>query len=644
MKTANCFPQRGSLYMRLLALAALVFSLAVQPTSAAQVATIVSGSITTDTTWTLAGSPYQVDTSVEVVDGVTLTIDPGVIVQNYAGGGSTNYEFTVKGTLIANGTLSQSIYFDPGSSGWSGINIIGQPGDINTGSSLSFVVLEGGGFGGSGVGANLRLQYAVVDVHACQFNHSPGDGILGDDASAQGSANIYDSFFTGNAGYAVNFEDGSVNPELDNLSASGNGSTLPYGGDLVVINDATLHGAHTWENMGLPYLIRGTIVGSDSQLTVEPGVQIFAEPGNDALDVQGFLLAEGTDSQPVSFHPIDLALGWSGIAIMGTEELPSAGGILDHVVIAKGGFTGGNCDLYVTYGNATVTNSQLGSSEDSGVCLDHGATLVMTDTQLIDNQEYAMDVIDANARFTLDNLFASGNMSNTIGVEGGTITGIHTWPKSGINTYDLFYGYVTIAPTGTLTIDPGITVLFGATRDITVQGILTAHGTPSEPITFTGETATPGLWGGLTFEGTPEQRAVGRFAYATLEYGGYGGSAMVSLHNAMAIFNHCYFRYCTADAIRVLPDGNLATLPASPLAAQPAQVNWSSLVDISGYAINNSSSQAVLATYNWWGSVSGPTANDNPGGTGSALSGQVLYRPYLTGPDRMSIFLPVVVK
>jgi hypothetical protein len=411
------------------------------------------------------------------------------------------------------------------------------------------------------------------------------------------------------------------------------------------VNDDTLSpGEHIWENMGLPYLIWGTIVGPGSELDIEPGVQILAEPGNDALDVLGGILgAFGTSSQPIRFDPADAASGWSGIAIMGEEGNPSAGGWFDHVIITKGGFTGGSCDLYVTYGNASVTNSQLGSSEDSGVCLDHGATLVMTDTQLINNQEYAMDVIDVGARFTLDNLYATGNLSDTIGIGYGAITGEYVWPKSGIDTYDI-YGMVTIAPTGTLSIEPGVNVLFGEARDITVHGVLTALGTPTDPITFTGETPTPGLWAGLNFVGTPEQHAVGQFAYATIEYGGYGGSAMVSIENADVTFIHCILRYCLHDAIKIFPGQRLAAMPASPLATQPVRINWSSLYAISGYAIDNGSSQAVLAAYDWWGTANGPTADGNPGGTGSALNGSVGFQPYLTAPGNKVLYMPLTIK
>jgi hypothetical protein len=634
-----------ALFGRIILLAALLLSLGAQPTRGAPQGTIVSGDITQDTTWTLAGSPYEVYIEVIVDPGVTLTIEPGVMVQNYAGGtGSTSYIFDVQGTLMANGTLSQEIYFDPGPDGWSGINITGQPGNINTGSSLNFTVLTGGGFGGSGVGANLRLQYAVVDVDSCQFNNSPGDGILGDDSGAQGSANIFNSMFTDNAGYAVNFEDGSVNPVLENLSAEDNGPTLPYGGNLVVINDATLHGNHTWEYMGLPYLILQTIVAPDAVLTIEPMVQVLAQPGNDALDVQGTLVAYGWANQEIRFDPADPTSGWSGIAIRGTDASPSLGNMLNRVIINKGGFDG-YCDLYVLHGDALVTNSQFDNGLDSGVCLDTGAILTMSYSQITNNLGYAMDVIDANAQFNLGNLSASGNLHDTIGIEGGTLTGVHTWPKSGINTYDRFYGDITIASTGSLNIDPGVTVLFGETRDITVHGTVNALGTPTNPITFTGETPTPGLWSGLNFEGTPEQHAIGKLAYTTLEYGGYGGSAMVSIQNADVTFTHCILRYCSADAIEILPPGkNLAPFTDNPFADPFTQINWSSLVDINGYAINNGSSQAVQAAYNWWGSTTGPTADDNPGGTGSGLNGLVDYRPYLTSPNASYIFMPLMIR
>jgi len=43
-------------------------------------ATDVGGIIDSDTTWDLAGSPYNITSDVQIAEGVTLTVDPGVVV------------------------------------------------------------------------------------------------------------------------------------------------------------------------------------------------------------------------------------------------------------------------------------------------------------------------------------------------------------------------------------------------------------------------------------------------------------------------------------------------------------------------------------------------------------------------------------
>lgn len=79
--------------------------------------TTVSSNITTNTTWNVAGSPYQVTTDIDVNVGVTLTIQPGVTVEMGSG-----CEIDVRGTLIADGTPANPITFTSSSgSPWSGI-------------------------------------------------------------------------------------------------------------------------------------------------------------------------------------------------------------------------------------------------------------------------------------------------------------------------------------------------------------------------------------------------------------------------------------------------------------------------------------------------------------------------------------------
>ena len=69
--------------------------------------TNVSGGIYTNTTWTLAGSPYIVVDTVVVFPGVTLTIDPGVIVK-FANG---KYMEIRQASIMAVGNSTDSITF-----------------------------------------------------------------------------------------------------------------------------------------------------------------------------------------------------------------------------------------------------------------------------------------------------------------------------------------------------------------------------------------------------------------------------------------------------------------------------------------------------------------------------------------------------
>lgn len=68
--------------------------------------TNVSGSIHSNTTWTLANSPYHLTSNVIVFPGVTLTIQPGVKVI-FDG----NFTLEIRGKINAIGTASDKIYF-----------------------------------------------------------------------------------------------------------------------------------------------------------------------------------------------------------------------------------------------------------------------------------------------------------------------------------------------------------------------------------------------------------------------------------------------------------------------------------------------------------------------------------------------------
>jgi hypothetical protein len=91
----------------------------------AQSQTNVSGNITSNTTWTLAGSPYLVTDDLIVDWNVQLNIEPGVTVKFDVG-----TELEMRGILSAVGTAEAPIVFtsnaiSPAMGNWKGIRVIG---------------------------------------------------------------------------------------------------------------------------------------------------------------------------------------------------------------------------------------------------------------------------------------------------------------------------------------------------------------------------------------------------------------------------------------------------------------------------------------------------------------------------------------
>ena len=84
----------------------IVMSIALSGSMVLFAQTPVNGIINANTTWTLANSPYIVTGNLLVSSGVTLTIEPGVLVKF----GYPLY-LQVDGTLIAQGTSSHKIIF-----------------------------------------------------------------------------------------------------------------------------------------------------------------------------------------------------------------------------------------------------------------------------------------------------------------------------------------------------------------------------------------------------------------------------------------------------------------------------------------------------------------------------------------------------
>ncbi|HEY75185.1 MAG TPA: hypothetical protein G4O00_03265 [Thermoflexia bacterium] len=140
--------------------------------------TIVDSDITTDTTWTLANSPYHIVTNLNIMPGATLTIEPGVQVLL----DPKLYIHVWDGaSLIAKGTPSQHIVFDRYSKRWKKIW-------FHEGSSSYLRYVEVRGAGADSSDENTSIHYQGTGSHVlnwCQIVDGDQFGVV-----AEGSVNL----------------------------------------------------------------------------------------------------------------------------------------------------------------------------------------------------------------------------------------------------------------------------------------------------------------------------------------------------------------------------------------------------------------------------------------------------------------------
>lgn len=100
----------------------------------------------------------------------------------------------------------------------------------------------------------------------------------------------------------------------------------------------------------------------------------------------------------------------------------------------------------------------------------------------------------------------------------------------------IYMGDISIAPTDTLIIMPGVTVFFTGYHRVIVEGLLQAIGSEADSIFFTTDSlANPDLWAGLSFQNANDSC---RMDYCVMQWG--LGSA-IAFENSTAILYNCCF-------------------------------------------------------------------------------------------------------
>lgn len=184
----------------------IAFGLFLAQSSTARASTSVTESITTNTTWTKAGSPYDLDAvQLEVKEGATLTIDAGVTVDF-----NVSEYFFIYGTINAVGTEAEPVVF----TSHEGLEGLGQPGQYagvlvrskNAKSSFSHTTFRYGGystaFHSTTAPLDINEEHTTVAIDHSNFEYSQHFGLHID--SYDGTGIVSNSTFAHNeSGIAV---------------------------------------------------------------------------------------------------------------------------------------------------------------------------------------------------------------------------------------------------------------------------------------------------------------------------------------------------------------------------------------------------------------------------------------------------------
>ncbi|MFH1168123.1 MAG: hypothetical protein V1852_29250, partial [Pseudomonadota bacterium] len=243
-------------------------------------ATNVSGSISSSTTWTLAGSPYILTGDITINAGVTLTIEPGAVVRL-----GDNMSLWVNGTLNAVGTSSSYITFTGTTESPDWWRVI----SIQNAGSATFEWCDIA-YGGYYEDANIyKTGTGSFSLKNSTIRRSDGAGLrIGASASA---VTLAGNTFSNNT-YGVRI---GINASFEDTTSVFSANNVD-----VFVDGGTIDQNVLWRlDPSYSLYISGDIAVNGA-LTIAPGTVI--KPGdNVAFWVNGTLTAVGTSGAPIYF-------------------------------------------------------------------------------------------------------------------------------------------------------------------------------------------------------------------------------------------------------------------------------------------------------------------------------------------------------
>jgi len=511
--------------------AAKVDEVTITATAPSAVTVELSGTQDSDLTLTdifvNSSTPDYLVTSNFSMSGGKLTIEPGVVIAFQS---DTRMWIEDSGVIVAKGTAGDPITFtgETESKGfWKGLVIWTN----NPENELDYVEIKYGGSSDHGFGVP-SIGLGIGDDGQCTVTNSTiteNGGDYGMFVEASASINTFaNNTLSNNDGnpLAVSLLEATKLDATSSFSVGNTDNSIEIFGQ----TGADLGGEVTLPSFAdaVPYFVSGNLEVSEGGLVVSPGAVI--EFGSNAyfwIDDNGYLIAKGSDSDPIVFTGKVKTKGyWRGLVIWTNNILNE----LDYTEVSYGGsdrhgFGVDEVSLALgDDGRAKVTNSNITNSNDIGFFIENTSELLEFSSNNFTDNDGVPLALNANNAGVLDNESTySNNGDNAIEIfrSDKTINELTTWPKINDGTPYFVSGNIEVNAGG-LKIEAGATLEFGSDVRFWVddEGYLEAIGTNAEKITFTGRVQSAGYWKGLAVW---TNNPLNQIDHAVFSYGGSSG-------------------------------------------------------------------------------------------------------------------------
>lgn len=462
--------------------------------------TPIGGTVSTNTTYTLANSPYQVTSSLTVNVGVTLTIESGVELQF-----NDNLELQVNGILSANGVTFTSSNASPVAGSWLGIDIASSSAQTFTNCQVLYAQ------------TGIDIFQSAIDISGSSFTSSSNYGVYADHnvtdlrnsitaanvtIAGAGTYGIYidranlvlsNSSISGVGSYGIYFDDNMTTGETATSSSSVSSTTISDGSsagiglgngdvaftDLTVSNsnypvsylgsaNATYAGTTTFSNNDFNVILfadnnierdmtlpdAGYVYYFNGYKTVENGIELIIESGviikvtpSASINIEGKITADATTGETITFTT------WYDDNEQGdsnkdsNDTAPDAGewfGIHFEPISDDASSVSGATLKWVRGFGAIRTNNASPTIDNNFITNSfYGAEFIGSSSPIFSNNEIAASdrtpiamTLDANPIFSNNTFSSSDNEYDAIGLIGSELTRNNSIPKRNFTDID----------------------------------------------------------------------------------------------------------------------------------------------------------------------------------------------------------------